>query len=182
MDIVFCILQRVPSPLTLFKFYTYFFLRFLVSWFKTRTQDTSAVPCLAGPCPSRPSPNLYPYQASYTRWLTAPEIKRDQIIKLHLCVLSLYSYTRYFSRVLWTKITGIGCVPLASSGQPCDAHLGEPLTRAYRTITRPLVVTSCTSSKWDPSTNKPLEWRQSYSNVGVDPGKLIECTQNNPLE
>ena len=76
-------------------------------------------------------------------------------------------------------------------GRPCGAHSGEPLTRANRTITRPLVVTSCTSGQpqvtrstsrtlgADP--DEPLECRLSFSNVpgagpGVDPGKLIERT------
>ena len=69
------------------------------------------------------------------------------------------------------------------------AHSGEPLTRANRTIRRPLVVTSCTSGQLhvthatsralgaDPG--EPLE---CYWNVPgadrVDPGQLIERTHN----
>ena len=42
------------------------------------------------------------------------------------------------------------CVRLAALGRHRGAHSGEPLSRANRTITHPLVVTSCTraSPKW----------------------------------
>ena len=73
-----------------------------------------------------------------------------------------------------------GCVQLASPCRPCGAHLVEPLTRANRTISHPLVVMSCNTRRaLGTDLGEPLEWRQSYSSVlgadRVDLGKVIEC-------
>ena len=87
-----------------------------------------------------------------------------------------------------------GCVRLASLGRPCGSHSGELLTRANRTIPRPLVVTSCTSGQPQvtrPTSRKlgadppgePLEWRQSYLNVGLpgaDRGRPGEANRTHP--
>ena len=77
--------------------------------------------------------------------------------------------------------------------RPRGAHSDEPLTRAQRTITHPLVVTSYKSGQpqvtvpeaghlglTDPG--KPLEWRQSYSNLqGADRGRRREANRTHPL-
>ena len=85
-----------------------------------------------------------------------------------------------------------GCVRLASLCRPRSAHSGEPLTRANRTITHPLVVTSCTwgqpqvthstSRVLGADLGEPLEWRQSYSNVpGADQCRPREANRTHPM-
>ena len=79
---------------------------------------------------------------------------------------------------------------LASLCRPRGAHSGEPLTRAKRTITHPLVVTSCTwgqpqvthstSRALGADPGEPLEWRQSYS--GADRGRRREANRTHPLK
>ena len=66
-----------------------------------------------------------------------------------------------------------GCVPLASPGWPRGAHSDEPRTRANRTITHPLVVTSCTSGQPQVTRSKSRAFGWAPGTTRVDPGKLI---------
>ena len=92
--------------------------------------------------------------------------------------------------IIITILEYTGCVRLAFLCRPRGAHSAEHLWQELiqRTITRPLVVTTCTSGqpKWpvlqaghllisgaDPG--EPLKWRKSYSNV---PGSTLGSLSN----
>ena len=62
----------------------------------------------------------------------------------------------------------IECVRLASLCQPRGAHSGEPLTRANRMITHPLVVTSYTSGQ--PQVTRSTS-RALGADLGADSGR-----------
>ena len=87
--------------------------------------------------------------------------------------------------------TSLGCVRLASPGQPCSAHPGEPLTRTNRTITLALswwCQAPRASPKWPiPQAGHLVltqvspwnDFKAIWTYLGqtrVDPGKLIEHT------